>query len=265
MTVPEVSIITPCYNAMETLPKTVASVRQQSYAHWELILVDDHSSDGTYQHARQLSSEDPRIITLRLKQNGGAAKARNAGIKQAKGRYIAFIDADDCWEPDKLMRQIAEMKKKQWPLSYTAYTRFDSQGKLLNKVGVPQEVNYRQLLKTNYIGCSTAIYDTDIVGKVYMPELRKRQDYGLWLKILRSTSFAYGINESLTHYLVQEDSLSSQKRKAAAYNWQLYRNQENLSLLKSIYYFSHYVIRGILRNKFPKLAAALGVHYPHSS
>tara|TARA_Y100001934_G_C12379079_1_gene791152 strand:+ start:2400 stop:3197 length:798 start_codon:yes stop_codon:yes gene_type:complete len=265
MASPQVSIITPCFNAEKTLPKTVASVQKQTFVDWELILVDDQSSDRTYQTALQLSKGDDRIKAIQLSENGGAAKARNCAIEHAKGTFIAFIDADDCWLPEKLMRQLGAMKEKGWPLSYTAYTRLNNKGETINTVGVPEKLSYRQLLKTNYIGCSTAIYDAQQLGKVYMPELRKRQDYGLWLKILRSTSFAYGINESLTHYLVQEGSLSSQKHKAAAYNWQLYRNQENLSLLKSIYYFSHYAIRGILRDKFPKLAAALSAHYPHSS
>ena len=153
------------------------------------------------------------------------------------------------------------MKELGWPLSYTAYTRVDENEDVINTVGVPEKVHYHFLLKTNYIGCSTAVYDSKQLGKVYMPELRKRQDFGLWLKILKQTEFGYGINLPLTLYRVQKNSLSANKRSAMGYNWILYRNIEKLTTLKAGFYFLNYAIRGVLRNQFPRLAKFLGIHF----
>ncbi len=260
---PEVSIITPCYNAANTLGRTIDSVLSQKFKSWELLLVDDKSLDGTYKKALAYANTDNRIQLIKLDRNSGAAIARNTGIAYAKGRFIAFIDADDQWHSDKLQIQINRMKKQNWPLSYTAFTRINDSGSPINTVGVPHRVSYKSLLKTNYIGCSTAIYDTEKIGKVFMPELRKRQDFGLWLRILRTTDFGYGINTPLTLYRVGEDSLSSNKRKTTGYNWRLYRQTEGLSLMLSAYYFAQYAIRGVLRSKLPRIATAFGLlHKP---
>ncbi|WP_348678646.1 glycosyltransferase family 2 protein [Alcanivorax profundi] len=255
---PDVSIITPCYNASRTLEATVQSVLSQHYKSWELILVDDKSDDDTIFKAQEYCNRDSRIKLIALTENSGAAIARNAGITQATGRYIAFIDADDLWEQSKLKTQISLMKKNSWALSYTAYSRIKENGASLNTVGVPERVDYRHLLKTNYIGCSTAIYDSDQLGKVLMPLLRKRQDYGLWLKILKKNQYGYGINQPLTLYRVQQGSLSANKRKTSQYNWLIYRREEGLSLLASAYYFTHYAIRGVLRTHFPRIAKKTG-------
>ena len=153
-TPPTVSIITPCFNAEATLEKTVASVLAQSYSDWELILIDDHSTDATYTHVKRYAEKDPRIKAVRMETNGGAAKARNRGIEMAQGRYIAFIDADDLWHTDKLKTQISLMESNNWALSFTSYKRIDGGGKSLNNVGVPLKANYKKLLKTNYIGLS---------------------------------------------------------------------------------------------------------------
>ncbi|EUC71619.1 glycosyl transferase [Alcanivorax sp. 97CO-5] len=260
--IPEVSIITPCYNARHTLARTIESVLSQNFLSWELLLVDDKSTDDTDQHAQAFCDRDNRIKLIRLKENSGAAVARNRGIASARGRYIAFIDADDEWHKDKLSIQISQMKEQGWPLSYTAYTRINPEGACINTVGVPPIIHYRQLLKTNYIGCSTAVYDSEQLGKVFMPELRKRQDFGLWLKILKKTTSGYGINLALTRYCVHQDSLSSNKRNTAGYNWRLYRDEEQLNAIMASYYFANYALRGVLRSRFPKLALFLGIHFP---
>ena len=256
-----VSIITPCYNAADTIKKTIDSVRNQTMTSWEMIIIDDRSTDNTCDVIKSIAEQEKRIKLILMPTNCGAAKARNKGIEEAKGRYIAFIDADDQWAKSKLSRQIMAMQEGGWPLSFTAFARVNEQGRQLNHVGVPERVTYKQLLKTNYIGCSTAIYDTKFLGKILMPNIRKRQDYGLWLKILRKTPFGFGLNEALTEYLVRDNSLSSNKRKAALYNWKIYRSEENLSILESVYYFLNYAIRGALRSKLPKIALALGMHY----
>lgn len=264
MPVPQVSIVTPCFNASSTLPRSVDSILRQTFCDWELLLVDDCSSDDTCTKAEQYSHQDSRIILVRQTRNGGAARARNKGIELAKGRYIAFLDADDSWHPEKLERQVEFMQANNLPLSFTSYTRVNDNGKLINQVGVPDTVTYSQLLKTNVIGCSTAIYDTRLLGKVMMPDMRKRQDFGLWLKILKLTPTGHGMNgEPLTVYRVTNESLSSNKGKSASFNWHLYRKEEGLSFILAGYYFVNYAVRGVLRNKFPALARTLGwLHAP---
>lgn len=130
---------------------------------------------------------------------------------------------------------------------------------VLGKIGIPLKVSYNDLLKTCVIGCLTVIYDTEKLDKVYMPLIRKRQDFGLWLKILKKVDFAYGINEPLAFYTVRDDSISSNKKSAAHFTWKLYRDIEKLNIFKASYYFAHYAIRGVLRSKFPKMARALRV------
>jgi len=255
---PKVSIITPCYNAEKTLEKTVSSVISQSFKNWELILIDDKSTDQTYTKALTLAQSDNRIKVIQLETNCGAAKARNLGIKRAKGRFIAFIDADDLWDTEKLTIQITLMESNNWELSFTSYKCIDENENFLNSIGVPEKVSYKQLLKTNYIGCSTAVYDSQRIGKVFMPDIRKRQDFGLWLKILKECKNAYGIKKSLTTYRVHSRSLSSNKADSAQYNWKIYRDIENLNLMESIYYFSHYAIRGVFRKKLPYFAILFG-------
>lgn len=255
---PCVSIITPCYNAAHTLPGSVESILSQTYTDWELLLVDDCSTDRTADVIREFRARDPRIHCLSLPRNGGAARARNLGIEQARGRYIAFLDADDLWRPEKLSHQIELMRSHRWPVSFTAYQKVRADGSSLNVIGVPEKIDYRGLLKTNYIGCSTAIYDSGTLGKVLMPDIRKRQDYGLWLRLLKQTPHAYGINHPYTLYRVHDHSLSASKSRTVGYNWHLYRKVEQLPLLHSLYYFLQYASRGALRSKAPRLARWLG-------
>ena len=254
-----VSIITPLYNSEDFISETINSVLNQSYKNWELILIDDRSTDSSYEIVMAFSKADPRISVIQLDVNSGAAAARNIGIARCLGRYIAFIDSDDAWFPDKLSKQIAFMQDNNYHLTYTAYERITEDGQFINDVGVPATVDYTGLLKTNVMGCFTVIYDVEYFGKVLMPSILKRQDFGLWLQLLKTTKNAFGINEVLGRYRVRENSLSANKFNAAKYNWEIYRNIENLSFLKSLYYFSHYAIKGLLRTKFPKLAKLLGI------
>lgn len=254
-----VSIINPLYNASNWLEATVNSVLSQTVQDWEMIIVDDCSSDHSYKLACELSEEDTRIKVFQLKKNAGAAAARNKAINEAKGRFIAFLDSDDLWHPHKLEKQINFMLKNNYAFSYTAYEKINEEGKVIGHVGAPMRLNYKQLLMTNEIGCLTAIYDTEILGKVYMPTETKREDYATWLSILKKIDYAYGMPESLGQYRVYANQSSAKKSKMAKENWNLYRNIENLSFIKSIYYFSHYSIRGVLRTKFPRFARLLGV------
>src|SRR5690606_21976023 len=171
---PECSVIMPCYNARRFIGRSIESVINQTFQNWELVIIDDGSVDDTPEYIKEHYADgDRRIRLLKLERNSGAAVARNTGIKHAAGRFIAFLDSDDTWDPDKLRLQLAFMKEQQHPFTFTGYRRICG-GRELNEVGTPEKVNYEQLLKTNIIGCLTVIYDTQALGKVYMPLIRKR-------------------------------------------------------------------------------------------
>jgi len=244
---PVVSIVMPAYNSADFISASVQSVIAQSFTDWELIIVDDASSDDTVAVVNQLQLNEPRIQFIALGQNQGAAVARNTAIEAAKGRYIAFLDCDDLWLPHKLERQLAAMTEQQSALSYSAYHVINETNERLATFVPPAQVTYKDLLRTCSIGCLTAMYDTKQLGKVTMPLIRKRQDYGLWLKILKQTPVAHGITEPLAEYRQRENSISSNKLKAAQYQWKIYRDVEQLSWLRSVYYFVNYAVAGVLK------------------
>lgn len=255
----KVSIITPLYDSSRWLAKTYLSIQNQTYQNWELIIVDDLSTDDSYQIAQNLAATDSRIKVFQLNSNGGAAMARNKAIELAKGRFIAFLDSDDLWHSEKLEKQVNFMLKNEIAFSYTAYEKIDEQGTPYQTMLVPEKINYNSLLKTNVIGCLTAMYDTEILGKVYMPTSTKREDFATWLQILKKVEYAYGLNESLAQYRVYDAQSSSKKVNMARENWRLYKDIEKLGISKSVYYFAHYSIHGLLRSKFPRIARVLGV------
>jgi glycosyltransferase involved in cell wall biosynthesis len=239
-----VSIVMPLFNSSGFVSRAIDSVFAQTYQGWELIIIDDCSNDGSYEIADKYAKKDKRVKLIRLAENKGSAVTRNFGIENAKGRFIAFLDSDDMWVPQKLEKQIKFMNNKGAVLSYTAYQKIDEQGNPGGVVHVPLRVSYTDTLKSNRIGCSTAIYDAEKLGKLYMPDIRRRQDQGLWLKILKKGYAAYGIDEPLTFYRVRQDSISGNKIKTLKDQWRIYREIEQLSLLKSIYYFMHYAYNG---------------------
>lgn len=254
-----ISIITPSYNCSAFISATIQSVLGQSCSDWEMIIVDDCSSDNSVEVIQFFVEQDPRISLIRLTENSGAAIARNRAIEAAQGRYVAFLDSDDLWLPNKLEKQLAFMQENNYPFSYTAYDKIDENSRVIGHIGVPVKVCYSDLLKMCSIGCLTAVYDTEYFGKVAMPLIRKRQDLGLWLQLLKKTDCAYGLNETLALYRVRADSISANKANAAKFTWRLYREVEGLNLIKASYYFSHYAARGLLRTKLPGLARMLGV------
>jgi len=255
---PAVSIVTPVHNGAVFILETIASVQAQTWEDWELLVVDDASEDESAEIVEGLAAEDSRIRLFRLERNGGAAVARNAAIQAAQGRYIAFLDSDDWWVPQKLEKQIRFMGEAQCGFSFTGLQRVDEAGGEIALFGVPGRVSYRELLKTNYIGCSTVMYDSAAFGKVEMPLIRKRQDYGLWLRLLKRTDYACGINEALTRYRVRSGSVSSNKATTSLFTWRVYREVEGLSLLRSTYCLAHQTGRALIRNRFPGLARRLG-------
>lgn len=253
-----VSIIMPTYNSVKYVLESVSSVIDQTYINWELIIVDDASNDSTVLSLKEISRQDERIKIIYLDVNSGSAVSRNTGIKLAKGDFIAFLDSDDIWLPNKLEKQINFMLLNNVDFSYSAYQKSNEEGDVLGDVNVPAKVSYEDLLKVCSIGCLTAIYDVRRLGKIYMPLIRRRQDLGLWLRILRKVPFAYGLNEPLAQYRVRSDSISANKKIAAQYTWRLYRDIEELSLMRSLYFFSHYAVNGVLRSKFPRFARFIG-------
>src|SRR5690554_4363141 len=256
---PLVSVITPLYNCSKYLEQTIQSVISQTYENWEMIMVDDCSTDNSIKIAQHYAVQDERVKIIQLEKNSGAAVARNTAIEAAQGRFIAFLDSDDQWLPHKLETQLAFMQKQNVAFSYAAYEKMNEEGAVIGSVGVPDKVCYRDLLKVCSIGCLTAMYDTQKLGKVYMPLIRKRQDLGLWLKILKQTPYAYGVQDILAQYQLRSDSISANKRVAAQYTWRLYREVERLSFPVASYYFSHYAVNGVLRTKFPRVANKFGL------
>jgi glycosyltransferase involved in cell wall biosynthesis len=244
---PTVSIITPTYNSAAFVRDTIESVQAQTFEDWEMHIVDDCSTDDTMDVLRTMADADPRLKITRLPDNSGPAVARNTGITNATGRYIAFVDADDMWLPQKLERQLAFMRERGSPFSYTGYDKIDESGNRIGERIVPASITYNRLLANNVIGCLTAMYDTQLCGKVLMPLIRKRQDLGLWLHLLRTVGRADGMTETLALYRVRSGSVSSNKLVAAHYTWKVFREVENIPYPKAAFYFALYAIGGVLR------------------
>jgi len=240
-----VSIITANYNCEKFLNDTIKSVLAQTYNHWEMIIVDDMSTDFSVKIINQFIEQDNRIKLIKLKINSGAAVARNRAIEEAEGRYIAFLDSDDLWLPNKLESQLNFMQKNNYAFTYTDYNLISEDNiRYGDTFQAKRESTYNDLLKTCSIGCLTVIYDTKILGKVFMPLILRRQDYGLWLKILKSIDKAYCLSEPLSIYRTRNGSISSNKIKASTFQWKIYREVENINIFKSSYYFIHYSYNG---------------------
>lgn len=244
-----VSIVTPVYNAERFIAETIKSVQNQTYTEWELLLVNDSSSDGSVAVISKLATEDPRIRLVNLAENSGAAVARNAGLAAANGQYIAFVDSDDCWTETKLSDQLAFMQQSGSVFSYTNFALVNEVGEVLKeKVSLPERLTYSGLLKNTAIACSTVVIDREAVGDFTMPLVRKGQDTATWLKLMRERSIAAdGLNKVLNYYRQVEGSISSDRMGALRRTWHTYRYLEQLPLPKAIYYFSHYVLQAILR------------------
>jgi teichuronic acid biosynthesis glycosyltransferase TuaG len=244
-----VSIITPSYKSERFISQTIESVLSQTYKNWEMIIVDDLSPDKSNEIIEKYIIKDSRIKLIKLEKNSGPAVARNRAIKEAKGRYISFLDADDLWMPEKLKKQIEFMSKNNLSFTYSSYNLIDKEGGNIGFFETKNYIYYYSILKTNPIGCLTAIYDTQKLGKVYMPNILLGQDYSLWLKILKEIKTTKGMLEPLATYRILDNSISSNKKIAALYQWKIYREVEKLGIFKSIYYFVHYAYYGLKKYK----------------
>ncbi len=243
---PLVSVLMPARNAAATLAASVDSVRAQGLAEWELLIADDASTDATLSLARALAASDERIRVLDAPAgHAGAAQARNRALVVARGRYIAFLDADDLWHPDKLERQIAFMTETGAALSYTGYLRRKAGRD--RRVRVPATVGYDELLRGNVIGCLTAVYDTALCGRAPMPPIPRRHDFALWLDILRRTGPARGLDLPLAVHSVSGRSLSANKLAATADTWRMYRDVIGLTRAQALGCLSSHLWRRATR------------------
>lgn len=256
---PLVSVVMPVHNAAETVAASIRSVQAQSHPDWELLVTDDNSSDESWQILTELARPDSRIRPEHSTTQLGAAGARNAAIERATGEYVAFLDADDLWLADKLTRQLDFAVEHSAPVTFTAYYKIaadfagDAREFTPNGRVVParDELTYATLLQQNYIGCLTGMYHLAALGKHFMPDLRKRQDYGLWLSLLRDGTVARGLDEPLALYREQRaGSLSGSSRLSLVkYNWQLYRQVEKLSLVRSAWALGQATVRSTLKRR----------------
>jgi glycosyltransferase involved in cell wall biosynthesis len=232
-----VSIITPSYNSSAYIAETIQSILSQTYQNWELLITDDCSTDNSVEIINQYVQQDSRIKLFCLSENSGTGIARNNSLKYAKGRFIAFCDSDDRWLPEKLEKQITFMLKHKYALAHSSYFICIENGKIQGKVLCRPKVSYYDLIRDNTIGCLTVIYDTMILGKIYMPDIKRRQDWALWLIILKQCRYAYGILEPLAIYRLRKNSLSSNKFKLISYNIKVYRDVLYYSIFKSYIIF----------------------------
>ncbi|AWG20877.1 glycosyl transferase [Flavobacterium faecale] len=230
-----VSILIPTYNSALFIKDAVQSIREQTYTNWEIIIVDDASTDQTLDILKSIAAIDTRVQWTQLAQNSGTGVARNTALKQAKGRYIAFLDADDLWKPEKLQTQLDFMKSHAVPFTFSSYDCMNEKGKLLNvRVVPPQNLSYRQLFFCNYVGNLTGIYDSHFFGKVSILPNRKRQDWMHWLTILKKIKSAKAVPESLAIYRIRQNSISASKLDLVKHNFGVYKQFHGLSWISAL-------------------------------
>ena len=243
-----VSIITPSYNCAQYIGATIESIQAQTYRNWELLITDDCSKDDSCKVIESYITKDSRIKLFKLNKNSGAGVARNYSIKEAAGRFIAFCDSDDRWYPDKLEKQLEFMVENNYSLTYSSYDTCDENGKINGIVNCLSYLNYPRILRDNGIGCLTAIYNAEKIGKHYMPLIRKRQDWCLWIDIIKKIGKAYGYQNSLALYRVRSGSISSNKVEMIRYNFDVYNkvlgyNAAVSALILGFYFIPYYIYK----------------------
>lgn len=245
-----VSIITPTYNSGEFIGETIESVLKQSYPNWEMIIVDDCSTDNTKEIVEKYINIDSRIKYYLLETNSGAAIARTKAMELAGGKYMAFLDSDDLWTEDKIEQQLSFMNRNNYSFTCTAYEQIDENSTLLNKTLKPKvKTNYNGVLLSCPVGNSTVIYNVERLGKFTVPNIRKRNDDALWLQILKKEKFIYGMPEVLMKYRLRRNSISSNKIELIKYHWYLYREIEHLSVIRSSFHICNWIFLKIFKIK----------------
>ena len=245
-----ISVITPTYNCAKFIEYTIESVRAQSYKQWEMIIVDDCSTDNTKKIVDKFIKEDNRIKYFCLENNSGAAIARTKEMELAKGAYMAFLDSDDIWPEDKLKKQLIFMKQNGFSFTCTAYEQIDEDGNSLNRIiQTVSKADYNRVLLDCPVGNSTVMYNVEKMGKFEVPNIRKRNDDALWLQMLKKEKYIYGMNSVLMKYRIRQNSISSNKFKVIKYHWILYRDIEHLSIARSIFHIMYWCVIKLLKIK----------------
>ena len=243
---PEVSIITPCYNSSKFLKETIQSVLSQTFTDWEWLITDDFSTDDSVEVINEIN--DPRIILTIAEKNGGAGKARNLSLEKASGRFITFLDADDFWEPIFLEEMISFMKKENAEIAYSNYARCDEN--LVPKIAdfkADKEVTFQNLLKTCRLSLLSSMYDSQRVGKEFFPAGSKREDHVMWLNLLKKIPVGKPLNKTMAKYRMHESSVSRKKTNIMKDQYLVYKDYMKFSTLKSLYYTANWAINGFLK------------------
>lgn len=246
---PLVSVITPCYNSAAYLSDCIESVMSQTFDDWEMLIVDDCSTDDSARIIKEYMLRDSRIKYFRTeKPSRGPSIPRNIGIKQSRGKYIAFLDSDDVWLPNKLEIQLPLFNNECTAIAFSNYEKINEKGERHNRyVIVPAEVTYKQLLKGNVIGCLTSIFDTEKVGKPLFKNIGQ-EDYVLWLAILKQGFVAKSVDAVTALYRVRKKSRSSNKLKTLRRQWNTYVREERTGYVKAAYYFLHYAYKAFMKS-----------------
>ncbi len=245
-----VSIITPTYNCARFIGETIESIQAQTYTDWELIIVDDCSTDNTAEIVGKYSAIDSRIKYYCLDMNSGAAVARTTAMDYADGQYMAFCDSDDLWMHDKLEKQLEFMKNNNYAFSATAYQQIDEDGNSLDRViKTVKKTDYNRLLLDCPIGNSTVMYDVEKMGKFEVPDIRKRNDDALWLQMLKKEKYIWGMTDVLMKYRIRKNSISSNKLSVVKYHWILYRKIEHLSVVRSAFHICYWCFLKVFKIK----------------
>lgn len=245
-----VSVIMPTYNCGKFIAETIESIQAQTYTNWEIVIVDDCSTDNTKEIVDEYIAKDSRIKYHCLETNSGAAVARTKSMELADGEYIAFCDSDDLWMPDKLERQLAFMKENDYAFSCTAYEQIDEESKPLDRViKTVKKTDYNRLLLDCPVGNSTVMYDVKKMGKFEVPNIRKRNDDALWLQMLKKEKYIWGMPDVLMRYRIRSNSISSNKLKVVKYHWILYRDIEHLSVFRSAFHIGYWCFLKVFKIK----------------
>lgn len=245
-----VSIITPTYNCGKFIAETIESIQAQTYTQWEMIIVDDCSTDDTKAVVDGYTEKDSRIKYHCLEINSGAAVARTKAMELAEGEYMAFCDSDDLWMPDKLERQLAFMTENGYAFTCTAYEQIDEESRSLGRViKTVKKTDYNRLLFDCPVGNSAVMYNVGVMGKFRVPNIRKRNDDALWLQMLKKEKYIWGMPDVLMRYRIRSNSISSNKLKVIKYHWILYREIEHLSVLRSAFHIFWWCVIKVLRIK----------------
>lgn len=244
---PLVSVVMPAYNAEKYIDEAISSVISQTYTKWELLIIDDCSTDGTAKIAERFASQDSRIHLLRNLQNMGVARSRNRGINIARGEWIALLDSDDAWREMKLEKQLAVAESTNADIVYCSYSMMDETSAHLSDFIVPETTSYNDMLKESVLSCSTVLIRRSALQQHRFSTEYYHEDYVLWLELLKSGYRAAASREVLSDYRIVRESRSNDKLKSAKNRWLIYRKTEKLPLLKSILVFAAYAVNGILK------------------